>query len=133
MDLSGRNQPLATVDLRAKPAGEGVWTFEYQDAFMRPASGILLRIERPGAPPQFKAYRNLCPHWSMPLDGGTGDFLDDSGHLLECKFHGARFERDTGECIMGPCDGEFLEELRVEISADQNTATIRRGSALKLG
>ncbi|TDP75286.1 Rieske (2Fe-2S) protein [Bradymonas sediminis] len=125
---------VATIALDAPArADQRVWAFDYVDGFGRPASGILVRLSGDAEATEYRAYRNLCPHWSMPLDGGTGEFLDDSGHLIQCKMHGARFEIDTGECILGPCDGEYLEELRVELSADGTSATIRRGGGLRLG
>src|SRR5690554_5625097 len=109
-----------------------VGPFDHLDGCGRPASGILVRMGDVSKDAEYRAYRNLCPHWSMPLDDGSGDFFDASGHLIQCKMHGARFEFDTGECIMGPCDGEYLEALRVELSADGKRATIRRGG-LALG
>jgi nitrite reductase/ring-hydroxylating ferredoxin subunit len=128
---------VATVDLgesaESGEIGRRAWPFDYLDAFGRPASGVLLRIGNSPTDLEFKAYRNLCPHWSMPLDDGTGEFFDDSGRMLQCKMHGAQFEPRTGECVMGPCDGEHLEELRVELSPDGKTAKIRRGRGLKLG
>lgn len=123
---------VATIDLEEfDRSTQRVHSFDYLDGFGRPASGILVRMPGSGEDAEYRAYRNLCPHWSMPLDDGSGDFLDESGRLIQCKMHGARFEIDTGECIMGPCDGEYLEELRVELSADGTEATIRRGGGLK--
>lgn len=131
MNPSESSNIVAT--LAVEDGAQRVWTFDYLDGFGRPASGILVRINQPGEAAEYRAYRNLCPHWSMPLDDGSGDFFDDSGHLIQCKMHGARFEPDTGECVMGPCDGEYLEALRVEVSADGKRATIRRGAGLRMG
>lgn len=100
-------------------------TFEYEDAFGRKAKGVIVRWAG-----ELKAYRNLCPHWSMPLDADTGEFFDRNKSALHCKMHGARFDPQTGECIMGPCEGDRLEELRVEVSDDGQTATVRRGRGL---
>ena len=102
-------------------------SFEYEDAFGRQASGVLVRWAG-----EFKAYRNLCPHWSMPLDADTGEFFDPNKRALQCKMHGARFDPKNGECIMGPCEGDRLEELRVQVSDDGNTATVTRGRGLSL-
>jgi len=133
MNSSESSNIVATIALDAcAPGAQRVWPFDYLDGFGRPASGILVRLGESPDDARYRAYRNLCPHWSMPLDDGSGDFFDASGHLIQCKMHGARFEPDTGECIMGPCDGEYLEALRVELSADGRSATIRRGG-LALG
>lgn len=131
-DISG--QVVATVDLSAADELERSWIFEYLDGFGRPTSGVLIRLNTSADEPgEYRAYRNLCPHWSMPLDAGSGEFFDESDYYLHCKMHGARFEPATGECIMGPCDGDYLQELGVELSADGGQATIRRSPGLKLG
>ena len=62
---------------------------------------------------QFFAYVNECPHAALPLDEGTGMFLNGSrGHFL-CIHHGALFEPQTGLCVRGPCDGDSLRAMKV--------------------
>lgn len=61
------------------------------------------------------AYRNSCPHTGSPLDWVEHQFLDVEGALIQCAVHDARFLIDTGECVFGPCPGESLESLPVEI------------------
>lgn len=41
------------------------------------------------------AYANVCMHFGGPLE------CDEDGHL-RCRWHGARFSRDTGARIDGP-------------------------------
>jgi nitrite reductase/ring-hydroxylating ferredoxin subunit/Fe-S cluster biogenesis protein NfuA len=43
------------------------------------------------------AFRNQCPHMGMPLDGGLVD-----GSIINCPWHGFRFDLSTGECITAP-------------------------------
>ncbi len=66
----------------------------------------------------FHAYVNECPHAGLPLDEGTGMFLNGArGHFL-CIHHGALFEPATGRCVRGPCDGDALRRLKVVPDAD---------------
>lgn len=56
-------------------------------------------------------YRNRCPHRGIPLNWEADRFLDDSASLIHCAHHGALFVIDSGECVAGPCEGEWLEAL----------------------
>ena len=70
-------------------------------------------IARKGA--RIYAYENSCPHTGSPLDWTPDRFIDgDSGHIL-CATHGALFRVETGECLAGPCVGDWLCALRVSI------------------
>jgi len=59
------------------------------------------------------AYRNLCRHLPVPLDGGTGEFLSDDGAHLLCGTHGATYRLLDGYCVDGPCEGLSLQRLHV--------------------
>ncbi|MFB6303660.1 MAG: Rieske (2Fe-2S) protein [Haloferacaceae archaeon] len=60
------------------------------------------------------AWRNSCPHKpKVRLDPGDGAIVDD-GQLV-CHEHGARFECDDGFCTYGPCRGDALDEVEVEV------------------
>jgi nitrite reductase/ring-hydroxylating ferredoxin subunit len=67
---------------------------------------------------QFYAYRNWCPHREIPLEWQSDQFLDDSGTLIRCATHGALFLIESGECIAGPCEGDALQKLNVQIKED---------------
>jgi len=56
-----------------------------------------------------RVYENRCPHRGTPLDWAPGRFLDDTGEFLVCSTHGALFRIEDGECLSGPCPGEFLK------------------------
>ena len=58
-----------------------------------------------------KVYRNSCPHLDVRLEYRKDRFLSADGSLIVCYAHGAQFLPATGECIYGPCLGEFLEAL----------------------
>lgn len=59
------------------------------------------------------AYRNLCRHLPVPLDGGTGELLSDDGAHLICGTHGATYRLLDGYCVEGPCEGLALQPLEV--------------------
>lgn len=68
---------------------------------------------------QFHVYRNQCPHLGIPLEWQPDDFMDPGGDLLRCATHGALFLPDTGECVAGPCAGEYLSAVNFRIRDNQ--------------
>lgn len=104
---------------------DGDWmSFVYDDGLGQEARGILVRWNG-----ELFAFRNLCPHWSTPLDRHGDDLVDPATGDLVCQTHGARFEIHTGRCVLGPCQGDTLQRLTVHVD-DTGQATIRRGSLL---
>jgi mutator protein MutT len=71
-------------------------------------SGLL--VATPYGP---RAYRNVCPHVSIPLDRGGEPLLTADGRFLVCRNHGALFAPEDGLCLAGPCEGESLDPLRI--------------------
>lgn len=67
-------------------------------------------------------YLNRCPHLGINLDWEPHSFLDSEGLYIRCANHGAMFEIDTGNCIMGPCMGDTLWSLA--FSLDDGTIMI---------
>ena len=64
---------------------------------------------------QVRAWLNVCPHAGRRLDWAPGKFLKSKeGHLV-CAAHGASFELVNGDCIAGPCRGDSLRRVAVEI------------------
>jgi len=68
-------------------------------------------------PSGLRAWRNRCPHLGLGLDYGDGRCLFD-GELV-CAMHGARFRSADGVCVDGPCRGEALEAVAVEVGDGQ--------------
>jgi len=61
------------------------------------------------------AFENYCPHWrDVRLDKGSGATLREDE--LVCEKHGATFERDSGACTFGPCEGAVLDTLDVTVA-----------------
>ena len=61
------------------------------------------------------AYVNACPHVGLPLDPVPDRFLDRKKEAIVCAAHGARFRVEDGECTSGPCIGDALEAVPVEV------------------
>ncbi len=60
------------------------------------------------------AYRNYCKHWTnVRLDTGSGAAVRDDE--LVCERHGATFERESGVCTFGPCEGAVLDGVAVDV------------------
>lgn len=62
------------------------------------------------------AYRNVCPHAGNRLDWAPNQFLIEDGQVI-CTAHGAMFRLDSGECVSGPCRGESLASVPIEVDA----------------
>lgn len=58
---------------------------------------------------------NSCPHIGVPLDWAPDRFLTNDGSRIICSTHGAEFEIDSGRCVRGPCLGDRLEAVMIEI------------------
>ncbi|MGI8560493.1 MAG: Rieske (2Fe-2S) protein [Luteimonas sp.] len=64
---------------------------------------------------EIRAWLNICPHAGRRLDWAPGKFLKSTDGLLVCAVHGASFELGRGECVAGPCRGEVLRAVAVEL------------------
>jgi nitrite reductase/ring-hydroxylating ferredoxin subunit len=124
-DVIKPSRLLATIPADAIPDEGRVRRFTYLDGFSQPRQGLLLRWR--GA---LYAYQDRCPHWSASL-GEDGEIFDARSGTLVCQMHGARFELDSGLCILGPCMGDRLEKFHIEV--DEGRAVhVLRGSGLSL-
>lgn len=93
------------VDLEASGShgfavGEGDW----------PLRGFVVKTSSGVA-----AYVNYCPHAGHPLNIRPNRFLTPDGSLILCCSHGAVFTRDDGLCIAGPCQGQRLTPIPIEV------------------
>lgn len=62
-------------------------------------------------------YRDLCPHYGdTALPWRKDEYLDPWGETIVCAAHGAHFEITTGLCISGPCLGDCLPKVPLQIS-----------------
>jgi nitrite reductase/ring-hydroxylating ferredoxin subunit len=77
-----------------------------------PVRGFIVR-----AGTDVHAYLNRCAHMALPLNMLPDRFLTHDGSLLLCTAHGALFEKSTGLCVAGPCPGQSLVRVAVEVAA----------------
>lgn len=64
---------------------------------------------------EVKAYVNSCPHTGAPLDFVDGKFLNIEQTHIQCTTHDALFEVSSGRCIAGPCPGQHLKAVEIEV------------------
>ena len=91
---------LETTGSRGFSVGEGDW----------PLRGFVVRTSTGVA-----AYVNTCPHAGHPLNFRPDKFLTPDRSMILCASHGALFTRDDGLCIAGPCPGESLKRVPIEV------------------
>lgn len=63
----------------------------------------------------FTAFINRCPHTGVNLEWQQDRFLDMDNTFIQCATHDALFETGTGLCIAGPCVGQSLQPVAIEI------------------
>jgi nitrite reductase/ring-hydroxylating ferredoxin subunit len=103
IDLTRVLCPLAELEetgSRGFAVGEGDW----------PLRGFIVKT-----PQGVAAFVNYCPHAGHPLNFRPHRFLTPDGGLILCGSHGALFARDTGLCILGPCAGQSLTRIPVDV------------------
>lgn len=102
---------LCAVNDLDDPGSRG---FEVEAANLdEPLAGFLVKKDD-----RVFAYRNRCPHVGAPLEWQPDQFLDPDGGFIQCAMHGALFEIDSGACLAGPCAGDQLQPLSIDIRED---------------
>ena len=91
---------LEQTGSRGFSVGQGEW----------PLRGFIVKTQRGIA-----AFVNYCPHAGHPLNMRPDRFLTPDRNLILCCSHGALFTRDDGLCIAGPCQGQKLTPIPVEV------------------
>jgi nitrite reductase/ring-hydroxylating ferredoxin subunit len=62
------------------------------------------------------AYRNRCPHdGTTPLPWRRHAYLNHAQDRIVCSAHGAEFLIESGECVLGPCIGQFLTRVPLQV------------------
>lgn len=88
---------------RAFTIGPGDW----------PLRGFVVRCGN-----DVRGYVDRCPHVGHPLALRAHRFLTPDRALILCSSHGALFEKDEGRCLAGPCAGERLRAVPLEVIGD---------------
>lgn len=65
------------------------------------------------------AFENHCPHAGYPLQHANGRILVQERRFMVCAAHGASFTLERGACVGGPCDGEGLTPIEIDIVGDE--------------
>lgn len=60
-------------------------------------------------------YINRCPHQGLTLNWMPDQFLTHDYSLIQCGNHDALFRIEDGVCISGPCVGERLSPVNIEV------------------
>ncbi len=97
-----RVDELAATGCREFSLGGGDW----------PVRGFIVRDGT-----AVHAYLNRCAHMALPLNMLPNRFLTHDGSLILCTAHGALFEKSTGYCVAGPCPGQSLTRVPIEVAA----------------
>lgn len=61
-----------------------------------------------------------CPHYpgGTPMAWRTDAYLNKDRTKIVCASHGATFDKETGECELGPCIGKSLTHVPLRVDAD---------------
>ncbi len=65
---------------------------------------------------KYQGFKNLCPHQGRRMDYSLVKFLTTPQGNIVCPAHGAEFKPDSGLCVNGPCLGESLQEVHIEVN-----------------
>ncbi len=65
-----------------------------------------------------RVFENRCPHLGTPLEFMPHQFLTHDKQWIICSTHGALFDKDSGQCISGPCSGQRLSPVAFEIRSE---------------
>ena len=61
------------------------------------------------------AFLNWCPHNQVLIDQIPNKFFNAEKTYIQCSKHGALFQIEDGLCVEGPCEGEYLKSLNIEV------------------
>lgn len=62
---------------------------------------------------------DACPHYpgGTPMAWRTDAYLSGDKTKIVCASHGATFNKETGECELGPCLGQSLTPVPLRVEA----------------
>lgn len=68
---------------------------------------------------QVRGWRDACPHYGDTRLAWRKDaYLNADGSRIVCAAHGAQFALDSGLCTLGPCLGQSLTAVPVQVAAN---------------
>lgn len=97
------------VTARENVPADSTYLFTVRDDAGDEEEAILTRADG-----EIAGYVNRCMHFThIRLDKGSGAPVRN-GEVV-CANHGAMFEKDTGLCTHGPCEGAMLDEVDIAV------------------
>ncbi|BCH66639.1 hypothetical protein RvVAT039_38550 [Agrobacterium vitis] len=77
----------------------------------------IIVIRRDG---KLHAWLDACPHYSSgtPMAWKTDAYFNGEKTHLACNSHGALFDLETGECVLGPCLGQGLTRVDIAVGEE---------------
>lgn len=79
---------------------------------IRIADGEIVLLRDDG---ELRAFRNECPHLGIELNFQPDVFLDSDHAYIQCANHGALFQKHDGLCVFGPCQGQSLVAVPLQL------------------
>ncbi|RAX41159.1 Rieske (2Fe-2S) protein [Rhizobium tropici] len=66
------------------------------------------------------AWLDACPHYPQgtPMAWRSNAYLNGDGTHIACHSHGALFDMETGECVLGPCLGQGLTRVELTVTEE---------------
>src|SRR5690606_5816760 len=110
------NDPMPHPAAKASPVALEADIPEGRALVVTDADGPVLLYRGQG---KVCAFRNSCPHVGAPLDWMPRRVFTPDGQQLICATHGALFDPATGACLYGPCKGQSLEAVPMQLADGQ--------------
>ena len=74
---------------------------------------------------ELRAYRDACPHFGdTPMAWRKDAYLNADGTRIVCHAHGAQFDIASGKCLLGPCLGQHLQSVEIDVTSDGDIVLI---------
>ncbi|AFJ85876.1 Ferredoxin, 2Fe-2S [Burkholderia sp. KJ006] len=75
---------------------------------------------------QLHAWRDACPHFGdTPMAWRKDAYLNGDATRIVCHAHGAQFDMASGVCLLGPCLGQRLIAVPIEVTEDGYVVLVR--------
>jgi nitrite reductase/ring-hydroxylating ferredoxin subunit len=103
MGMAGETQPSGQPVLRVGELGEGQSKKFVLRCGERDLECFVVNFRG-----RLQAYVNECRHIAMTLDWVENQFFTADGEFLLCPTHGAFYDPESGECVVGPPCGRSL-------------------------
>ena len=100
------SEKLCNINDISEPGAKG---FELRNDY---GEFLMFLVKKDG---QVYGYENKCPHAGVNLEWRPDDFLDIDKSLIQCSVHGALFTIESGNCVGGPCNGQGLHPVNIDI------------------